>query len=174
MTAIAFRMSAGFPGDVTRTHPCSVMPRMNDATSPVAAVGLACVFNGSNNDVRGMASGDTAVTVLAGVVVRPFPFQQVTAPTGSFGSAGYSSGANTAPPPQVIDVLQSGSIIVPCVGTPNLGGTAYVWVAATTTGHIQGGFEASSSSGNTATLSYAYFNGPGDSNGNAELIINVP
>lgn len=164
-------MGAGFQGEVTRTHPASIFPRMNDASSPVAQVGLACMFNGSANDVRAMASGDNGSTAIeiAGVVVRPFPFQAQTG--GNFGSAGYGSAGT---PAQVVDVLQSGSILMPTVGTPNLGGTVYIWCASSSGSHVQGGAEASATGGSTVPLASAYFNGPPDANGLCEVVINAP
>ena len=172
MTAFPFRMGAGFAGDVNRTHPASIEPAMNDATNPVLLPGLACVVNTAANSVRQMAAGDTALTDIWGILVRAFPTQQATA-TLAYAQANY--GAVAPGTVQPVDVLRSGYIMVPVVGAVTKGGAVYVWVAASGAGHTQGGFEAAATGGSTMTLSAgrAYWNGPADSTGIAELAFNV-
>lgn len=164
--AFTFRMGAGFAGEINRTHPFSVVPSRQDATNPVARYGNAVLYDGTNNSARGMVAADTGVTKIAGVLVRPFPTQQHSA-SGLFAPAGF--GPATPPTSGIIDALEDGFILVPVVGTPTKGGAVYVWVAASSGSHVQGGFETAASAGNTAAISNAYFTGGVDANGIAEL-----
>jgi hypothetical protein len=172
MTAFPFRMGAGFAGDVNRTHPASIEPAQNDTTSPVLLPGLACVTSVAGNSVRSMAAGDTALTDIWGVLVRAFPTQQVTAAL-AYAQANY--GAVAPGTVQPVDVLRSGYILVPVVGAVVKGGAVFVWVAASGGGHTQGGFEAAATGGSTMALTSgrAFWNGPADSSGIAELAFNV-
>jgi hypothetical protein len=57
-------------------------------------------------------------------------------------------------------------------GVAQKGGAVFIWVAATSGAHIQGGFEVAASGGNTCALDESYsFNGPADANGNVEISI---
>lgn len=165
-----YRMGAGFPGDVNRTHPASILPVINDPTTPIRLYGDPGIYNASANTIRGFTTGDTALTRIDGIIVRPFPIQQTSGgPNASFG-VGAAPGGNS-----VIDVVRQGFVIVNCynfaVSPPAKGGTVYVWVAASSGQHVQGGLEAAVSAGNTATISNARWNGPADSSGYAELEI---
>lgn len=174
-TAIAFRMGAGFPGDVNRGHPSSIQPALNSPINPVAAYGLGVLIDtagGANNGVRSLSGGDAAITDIWGVAVRPFPIQQST--TGNnYGAVPY--GAIQPPLNQPIDVLRGGYIMVNVNGACVKGGAVFIWTGATGGGHTQGGFEATANGGVTTavlnTLLYMY-NSPPDSNGVAELILN--
>lgn len=170
MTSFTFRAGAGVPGTISTTHPASVRPRLNDTTTPVATPGLACLYNGSSNDVRGMAPGDAGSTAIsiAGVAVRAYPTQQ---PTSTQNWAQVAYGAYALPSGVVIDILEEGGILVPIVGTPNLGGTVYVWTTTATGSHVQGGFEASSTSGSTVPVANAYFEGGVDSTGVGVVVL---
>lgn len=166
-----YRMGAGFVGDVNRAHPFTVEPAFNDASNPVLTAGLACVINAAGTGVRSMASGDTALTALWGVTVRAFPTQD----PGT--NETYGTVSTVVAEPLIagsgIDVLRSGYIMVPIVGTVAKGGTVYVWVAASGAGHTQGGFESGATGGSTCQLADAFFNGPADANGIGELEFNV-
>lgn len=165
----------GFIGRLTRTVPApKVYPYMQDATNPVASFGLA-VMATSSNTVRNMLAGDTAVTSIFGVSVGSFPFQQQA--TANYGSASIG-GVTAAPSTGVLDVNKSGSQLVYCnsaqAPTATLTSPVYVWIAASTSTHIQGGFETASATTNTAgPIPNAYFNGPGDSTGAIELVFNA-
>lgn len=176
-TALLYRMQGGFPGDVNRTHPASIVPALNDASTPVLTAGLVAMFNGASDDVRSVATGDaqsngTTTLRIAGVTVRSYPIQQPTA------AVAYAPAAIGAPEPlpagQYIDVLDDGFIMGVVVGTPNKGDPVYIWASASSGAHIQGGFEASSSGTNTFGLDNAYFNGPPDSLGNVEVRVRAP
>lgn len=164
--AYQFRMGAGFAGDVNRTHPASIEPVLIDASAPPTAYGQAVLIDPTTQGVRPFASGDTAVTIANGVTVRPYPFQQPS--TTNYGSIGFGSG--TPPTSGVMDILRQGYISAQVVGSPVKGGAVYVWCAASTGSHVQGGFEAAASAGNTAALANAKFNGPADSTGVAEIV----
>jgi len=170
--AFQFRMGAGFPGDVNRTHPATIEPAMNDSTNPIAAPGLACLVNTAANTVRGIESTDTAITEIYGVSVRPYPFQVAAASNygaQSFGTGSFAGG-------QLLDVLRRGYIMVqiPATQAVTKGGAVFLWVAASSGAHIQGSFENAATGGSTATLSASYtFNGPADATGITELCCKV-
>lgn len=173
MVAIRYRMQAGFPGDPNRAHPFSIEPCLIDPTNPPVQFGHACIINPVANSVRAVAAGDSALTRIWGVIVRPYPFQQFSAT--NYGAAAF--GQATPPSPGSVDVLRWGYIMVLLnVGAPQpvKGGPAFIWVAATSGNHIQGGFETAASAGNTIALDVNQynFNGPGDALGNTELIVN--
>lgn len=166
--AFSFRMGAGFPGDVNRTHPASITPNMMDTDNPVAFYGYPVLVNTSANTVRGMIASDDAVTKIDGILVRPYPTQQTSG--GMSASLG-----NAVPPvgPSVCDVLQDGFIIVKqndfasVVATK--GGAVFVWTDTSTGAHVLGGFEAAATSGKTAAIANAVFTGPADASGVTEI-----
>jgi len=165
--AFTYRMSAGFQGDVNRTHPFSVEPAKINVATPPLGYGFAVLVDTATNSVRQLAAGDAGGTYIYGVTARPYPTQQQ--------SGGMSSpfGAQTPPVTGVIDVLRYGYILVPIVGAVTKGGLVYVWAAASGGGHVQGGFEAAASGGNTIALpiTLAEFNGPADSTGIGEVLL---
>lgn len=166
-TAIAFRMGAGFPGDVNRGHPASIEPCLIDPNNPVTAYGQA-VLTTAANAVRPLSVGDGAVTEIWGVTARPYPIQQATT-SNNYGAVGYGAGA----PPllQPIDILRGGYIMVAVVGNSLKGGVVYIWTAASGGGHVQGGFEAANPGGSGIALNSNFqWNSPPDANGIAELI----
>lgn len=167
--AIKYRMDAGFPGDVNRTHPASIFPAQQDSTTPVRRYGDGAML-GANNCLRGFNAGDTAITKLQGILVRPYPTQQT--------SGGMTSTIGTATPPganTVQDFIEDGYVMVKidnlAAGNPVKGGAVFVWCAVTAGNDIQGGFRAVTSAGNTASIANAFFTGPADANGNAEIRI---
>lgn len=170
-----FRMGAGFPGDVNRGHPASIEPALIDAATPPTSYGQPVLADSSSSGMRPFAAGDTGVTSIWGITVRPFPMQASTA--SAYGGAAF--GAATPPTSGAIDVLRSGYIM----STPlpagsaatSKGGPVFVWCAADSGVHIQGGIESSDSSGNTAALDPAryQFNGPADASGNVEICCNI-
>lgn len=170
--AYQFRMGAGFPGDVNRTHPASIEPCLADTTTPPTAFGQGVLINSATQGVRPFGAADASATAVVtyGVTVRPYPFQQSSA--SNFGAAALGS---AIPPAGAIDVLRAGYIMaqVPAGQTPVKGGAVYIWCAASSGSHVQGGFEASASAGNTALIANATFNGSPDASGNVEIAFNV-
>ena len=165
--AFGFRMGAGFPGDVNRSGVFSVLPSLQDTTNPIRLYGDPCIGNTAANSVRGFIAGDTAVTRIDGILVRPYPTQQT--------SGGMSSSIGAATPPvgpAIVDVLRQGFAMVKCNNfavTPSTKfGAVYVWIAATSGNNIQGGFVAASS-GSTITIANARWASPPDSAGIAEI-----
>lgn len=175
--AFTFRMGAGFAGDVSRAHPFGVEPVLNDPTNPVLAYGLACVYTATGNTVRQMAAGDSSLTNISGILVRPFPQQAPSAPQiyGGTGTVAAPFGdIGTPPAGQPVDILKQGYIAVPIVGTPVKGGAVFVWTGATGGGHRLGGFETAA--GTTLAIETdgrTYFQGGVDAFGIGEVAFNV-
>lgn len=173
-SAFPFRMGAGSAGTVTRTHPASISAYLNDPTYPLTLFGQAVLANPTENDVRAVLTSDSAITDLFGVSVRPYPFAGT--PIASVGAPSNFGGEGPAPSLPV-DVLRSGSILVPVSGSPDnvaLGGTVYLWTSASAGDHVLGGFEADDGGSDTATLvSGILWGGPPDANGIAELLFHV-
>lgn len=171
--AFAFRMGAGFPGEVTRSHPTTIEPALICAATPPTQYGQAVLVDATTQGVRPYAAGDQSNTVPSGygITVRPFPTQQAAA--SNFGTANFGS---VAPPPNgSIDLLRSGYIMgfLSNGGTPVKGNPVYIWAAVSSGNHVQGGFEAAFSSGNTTQLLNATFNGSPDASGNVEIAFNI-
>lgn len=172
--AFAFRMGAGFPGDITRTHPVSIEP-VDQSNTPVANYGFPCVIAADGtNGVRQLTAADNALTTIYGVVVRPFPQQQATS-AGNFGGQGFNQAV--APSSQgPLDVMRLGYILVQLpTDSPQVakGGPVFIWTAASAGTHVIGGFEGVTPAGNGFALAptrYMY-NGPQDANSVAELVV---
>lgn len=167
--AFTYRMGAGFPGEVNRTHPASIVSGLMDPTTPIRLYGDPCVISTANNSYRGLLAADQAtVTSIAGILVRPYPVQQT--------SGGMSSSLGAATPPQeraAVAVLEDGYAMVKCnntgAGAPTKGGAVYVWCAASAGSDVLGGFRAAASAGNTILLTNAEWASPPDASGIAEI-----
>jgi hypothetical protein len=175
--AFQYRMGAGFAGTVNRSHPATIAPFLKDATNPPTFFGQAVAINSSTNAVRSYIAGDsTTPTDVFGVIVRPFPFQGATAPTANYAGTGTTWGTGQLPD-GAVDVLLSGFIMVPVVGSPSNGSAVYVWDAASQASpyHLQSSWEASTPGGNgfAVTWGKTQFASPADANGIAELRFNV-
>lgn len=171
--SFGFRMGAGFPGDVNRTHPCSVLPGQMNRTNPVRLYGDPVLIDPATSSYRGFLASDTAVTKIDGVLVRPYPTQQQVG--GMAADIGAAAPGITLP---VIDVLNEGFIIARCnnfaAQQPTKGGAVYVWVTASAGAQVQGGFCSAASGANTVLISNAKWNGPTDANGITELQVAAP
>lgn len=171
--AFLYRMGAGSPGDVNRTHPASIEPCLMDTTNPPALFGVPVVVNPTSQGVRGVLVADFGATTVYGIAVRSYPIQQSSAT--NFGAIPFGTGAPAAGQP--LDVLRSGYIMVQLPAgapTPKKGGAVFIWAAATTGVHVLGGFESVTSAGNTIALdpSRTTFNGSPDANGVVEIVFN--
>lgn len=169
--AFPYRMGAGFQGEPNRSMFGAVIePELINTTTPPLFYGCAVVVDTTTNSVRALAAGDTALTSIYGVTVRPFPTQQASTST-NWGQI--ALGTPVAPPSSgVLDVMREGYIFVKVnAGTATKKGPAYVWVAASSGNHVQGGFEATATGGSTIAITNAWFNGPADAAGIAELFI---
>lgn len=137
---------SGFIGRITRSVPApKITPDPNDVTNPVAYYGLA-VMNTVNNTVRSILTTDAGASGIGGIAVAPFPFQQQS--TTNYGAT--SLGALTAVPTGiVIDTNRAGFQTVYCntaqAPTASKLSKVFVWCAASTGTHIQGGFETAAS-----------------------------
>lgn len=159
--AFPFRMSAGFAGTVNRLHPADIMPAMMDVTTPIRRYGDPAIAV-STGGYRGITAADQAAgTKINGVLVRSYPMQQANLTQGL--------GDGVPPTTGIIDILVEGNIMVKVVGVPTKRSQAFVWAAASAGAHVLGGFEAVATGGSTMALVNAYFNGPADANGVAEL-----
>lgn len=167
--AFTFRMGAGFPGDINRTHPFSVMPGLANVTTPPRNYGDPVLVDTATNSYRGVIAGDNNAAALAfqGVIVRPYPMQQTS------GGMSAAIGTAAAPTTGVIDILEEGYIMgkIPPGVTVTKNGTVYVWCAVNSGNHVQGALEGAASVGNTVPVLNAKFNGPADANGNVEIRI---
>jgi hypothetical protein len=170
--AITYRMGAGFPGDVNRSHPASIEPVLIDATSPPTAYGQGVLVDPTTQGVRPFAAGDVALTAAYGVTVRPYPVQQSSG--SNFGAA--TLGAAIPPVAGQMDVLRAGYIMVKLSGAvqPVKGGLVTIWTGATAGAHVLGGFEAAVTGGSsTPALPGVTFNGVPDASGNVEIAFNI-
>lgn len=170
--SFTYRMGAGFPGDVNRTHPVSIEACLVDSSAPPTLYGQAVVVDATTQGVRPLVAGDSALTDIYGITVRPFPIQQQS--STNYGAS--NIGSATPPTTQPMDVCRSGYIMSTLSGSTAAvkGGTVYVWVAASTGSHIQGNFEAAATGGSTIQLPVkTSFNGPADANGIVEIIYNI-
>lgn len=173
--AFTFRMGAGFPGDVNRTHPANIEPCLQCVATPATAYGQAVLADtaGNTNTVRPFAASDSAVTLAYGISVRPYPAQQAT--SASLGAPA-AFGAATPPATGVIDVLRAGYIMVqlnPGQASPTKGDAVLVQTQATVSTSLQGGFMTAATY-TSATLDGRFtYNGPADSAGVVEVCCNV-
>ena len=172
--AYSYRQPLGRAGHVSRFHPSAVIePGMLD---PAIANALwmwgQAVLVGANQLIRPVAPGDTAITDIYGVTVLPYPIQMTSA--ANYGAAPF--GQSAIPPNGTIDIMRSGYIVVPIVGTPVKNGPVFVWVAATAAPHVQGGFEAAATAGSTIQIAgtKTTFMGGADANYSVcELAFNI-
>lgn len=171
--AFAFRMGAGFPGDVNRSSKFSVEPAAIHSAAPPVAYGQPVLIDGTSQGARPFTTGDQSDTAASGygVTVRPFPFQQSSG--SNFGEA--TLGAAVPPATGAIDVLRSGYIIgkLPAGQTSVKGGLVYVWCTASAGANVQGAITSVFDAGDTTRLANATFNGSPDANGNVEIAFNI-
>lgn len=166
--AFTYRMGVGFPGDVNRMHPASIVPGLLDSVNNFRNYGEPAIFGAANN-YRGVIAADQNATAIkiAGAIVRPYPVQQST---GGMTSA---IGAATPPTSGIADFLHSGFIMVKAKAgiTFKKGDPVFIWCVATAGANIQGEYNNVASAGNTVPITNARFNGPADASGNVELEI---
>lgn len=167
--AFTFRMGSGFSGDVNRVHPFAVLPRVQHATLPVLKPGQAVLYDASTNTAKRVGAGDTAVTKIQGVSVRSYPISNHS--SSAFGAPS-TIGTADLPTTGIIDVAEDAFMFVQIptdAAAPTLGGAVFVWVAANSGTHVQGGFEVAASAGNTAAITNAFWQGGKDASSVAEL-----
>jgi hypothetical protein len=167
--AFLYRMGAGFPGDVNRTHPVSILPGLVNTTNPPRAYGELCLFD-TTNGYRAIIAADqhnTTPVNAGGVLVRPYPTQQT--------SGGMSSafGNGTPPTSGVQDFCRAGYIFAKGKAgmTVVKGGQVWVWATATETVNIQGELQAAAVTDKTVRVANAFYMGPADADGVVEIEI---
>jgi hypothetical protein len=172
--AIDFRVGAGFAGAVNRTHPASIEPVLIDYNSPPLYYGQGVVIDPTTEGVRPLVAGDSGLSDVYGITVRPYPFSQ----TASSTAYSASIGAATPPIAGLMDVLKFGYISIPFNNVDNApvkGGPAFIWVAATSGAHIQGLWEATDSGSaiQVGTVPRTVYQGGWDANYVGELIFHA-
>ena len=164
--AFQFRMGTGYAGEVNRKHPFEIVAHVMDSTNPPTFYGQAVVIDATSKRIRRVIAGDTGLTNIYGVMVRPFPFQDPGA-ASAYGAQSFGAVTTMQGLSQAIDVLVKGFILVPIVTTaanlPGLGDSVSVWAAAASGAHLQGGFETASPGGSGFTITGSTrFMGPTD------------
>jgi hypothetical protein len=174
--SFTYRMGAGFPGDVNRTHPAAIEATLLLAADPdFFAFGQMGILSANNSfqPITTAQASDSVVLLPWGALVRSFPAQAQNA--GSFGAD--PIGGAIPPITGVVDVLRNGLIMAKLnagVAAPKKGSPVYLWAAATSGNHVLGGYETAASAGNTVKLDPRYvYNGPPDANGVVEIAVNV-
>jgi hypothetical protein len=166
--AFLYRMGAGFPGDVNRTHPFSVLPGLINTTNPPRQYGELVLF-GPTNDYRAIIAADQSATAInaAGVLVRSFPTQQTT------GGMSSSFGNGVPPTSGVADFMREGYVMAKLRAgvTVKKGDPVFVWATATETVNIQGELQATATATKTVPIANATFMGPADATGVVEIEI---
>lgn len=163
MASILYRMANGIPGDSTRPSVSTIESQIYNSALPFSVYGVPGKI--AAGKFVPITTGDAAAAVY-GFLVRPFPTQGVNA----------SDPLGTSVPPTVglCDVMKRGYINVKNNnGTAALNGIVYARVAAPTGPKPLGGIEAVADSTNTIIIANAYFTGPADANGNAEVAYNL-
>lgn len=160
---ILYRMSSGIAGAVSRPQDLTVEPHILDATKPFPAYGLGGKIVGGK--FVPVEAADP-VTVLAGIFIRPYPTASQPDKIRQISSGFNFSGDN----------LKRGYVTV------NIGGDAssvalyapvFMRVGTPSAASPLGAFLASADGENTVQITNAYFNGPGDAEGNIELAYNI-
>lgn len=160
---ILYRMSSGIAGAISRSQDLTVEPHVLDSTKPFAAYGLGGKI--ADGKFVPVESGDTA-TVLAGIFVRPYPTASQPDKVRQIGSGFNFTGDN----------LKRGYVTVNIGGDASavaLNALVYMRVDNPTDASPLGAFLAAADGENTVQITNAYFNGPGDADGNIELAYNI-
>ena len=169
--AFTFRAGAGFPGAISRQENSSIEPVLIDASAPPLLYGVPVVIDPTTQGIRPIVAGDSALTTIFGILVRPFPTSQFS--VSNFGNTPLG-GAGVPPTSGPADVLTRGYIIVSVVGATKKDSLVDIWFAASSGSHVQGGFEGVHTGGSSLSLPLnTYFNGVPDANGLVELAFNI-
>jgi hypothetical protein len=167
--AFTFRMPTGFPGTISRNvGGTTVESNVIDAGNPPLFFGQAVVYDTTADAMRPPTGTDT---VIDGITVRAFPTE------GNFPASPTVDPFGTANVPLTgtVDVLKRGYVSVTLSGTATAirYNPVYVWIAASSGTHVNGGFEAAATAGSTLLLPNTYFMGPPDASGVTEIGYNI-
>lgn len=160
---ILYRMSSGIAGAISRPQDLTVEPQTLESAKAFAAYGLAGKF--SAGKFVPIEAADTAAVVV-GIYVRPYPTASQPDKVRQIGT-GYNFAG---------DCMKRGYVTVNLGADASavaLGGEVYMRVATPSDTSPLGAFLAAADGANTVQLTNAYFNGPGDANGNIELAFNI-
>lgn len=158
-----YRMPAGIAGAISRPQDLTVEPQTLDSAKAFAAYGLAGKF--SAGKFVPIEEADTAA-VMVGIYVRPYPTASQPDKVRQIGTGFNFAG----------DCMKRGYVIVNLgvdASSVALGGAVYMRVATPTASSPLGAFLAAADGANTVQITNAFFNGPGDANGNIELAFNI-
>ncbi|EOX8392127.1 structural cement protein Gp24 [Salmonella enterica] len=158
-----YRMSAGIAGAISRPQDLTVEPQTLDSAKAFAAYGLAGKF--SAGKFVPIEEADTAAVVV-GIYVRPYPTASQPDKVRQIGT-GYNFAG---------DCMKRGYVTVNLgadASAVTLGGAVYMRVATPSDTSPLGAFLAAADGENTVQITNAFFNGPGDANGNIELAFNI-
>ncbi|HGN8867071.1 structural cement protein Gp24 [Klebsiella michiganensis] len=158
-----YRMPAGIAGAISRPQDLTVEPQTLDSAKAFAAYGLAGKF--SAGKFVPIEADDTAAVVV-GIYVRPYPTASQPDKVRQIGTGFNFAG----------DCMKRGYVIVNLgvdASSVALGGAVYMRVATPTASSPLGAFLAAEDGANTVQITNAFFNGPGDANGNIELAFNI-
>lgn len=171
MVAYLYRMPAGIAGDVSRagvgvTIEPQTIAHAGQPGSPTK-FGIPVSIDATSKLIRGVVAADTqSAPGVYGFLVRAYPT----------GAAQDGLGVATPVVTQgaACDVMRRGYMTVKCnFGTPAKGGQVYVWKAADSGQHIQGGIEATDPSTSGFAIPGCLFTGPADADGNVEISYNI-
>lgn len=160
---LLYRMPAGIAGAISRPQDLTVEPQVLDSAKVFPAYGLAGKI--SAGKFVPIAAGD-AVTVLAGIFVRPYPTASQPDKVRQIGSGYNFTG----------DCMKRGYVTVNIGSDASavaLSAPVFMRVDTPTTSSPLGAFLAAADGDNTVQITNAYFNGPGDASGNIELAFNI-
>lgn len=158
-----YRMPAGIAGAISRPQDLTVEPQTLDSAKAFAAYGLAGKF--SAGKFVPIEEADTAAVVV-GIYVRPYPTASQPDKVRQIGT-GYNFAG---------DCMKRGYVTVNLGADASavmLGGAVYMRVATPSDTSPLGAFLAAADGENTVQITNAFFNGPGDANGNIELAFNI-
>jgi hypothetical protein len=158
--SILFRANFGIPGDISRAGAATVEGQALNPAAPFASYGIpGKIVNGQFVPLT--VVGD--VTPY-GILVRPYPTNSSQDPIGT----------STPPTSGVAGILRRGYISAACNGgVAALNAPVYVRYANPVAGAPIGGLEALSVAGTNVALTNAFWMGPQDAAGNAEIGFNI-
>lgn len=167
MVAFVYRMDTGYPGITNRQHDCTVEAQVISSVAPPPEYGLGLVIDGATGQIRVPAAGDTQMTPVYGLYVKPYPTQGST----------FNDPLGAASPPiaGIGNVLKRGYMTVKLRGaTPAVkGAPVFIWKAAAGGGQVPGGVTADGTTAASVMTLPGYFMGPADANGITEVALNI-
>ena len=160
MVAYLKRMPAGIAGDVNRAQQVVIRPEVitpSNGTNPPVSYGVALVIDATTGQVRLPFTGDTAIN---GFLARPYVTNSTT----------NGLGVDSPPSSGACDMMMRGFMSVKLAGSTAAinGGQVYVYIAASSGAHVQGGVEAASGA-NLISIPGCLFSGAADANGFTEI-----